>query len=983
MRLVEFLKDGGGLSLEQKRKYVYDELIRNGMSSVQASAVLGNLIQENYTMGPTVENTSSGALGLHQVLGDRKKDLLNSYDDPYNFYNQVDFLVKEIFDKSKHPNSWLGTANFKRFMELDDLAQATKFFRTEFERPGEGEAHDSTRLKYATQILGTFGGIAYSGNNANQDVPSNMPVAPSYGQGVPHQPINPYQGNHQYVGGAHFDVGGAPNVNLPYSPSQVKETDNQQAEAKAEVSQAQLELMQRNAEREQLLALVPQSGRVSAPNVKTAQLGMMIPNTAINILNTVNAMSEEGDPKDVAAANKTAMEKYKVALWNATDRLENEGMNRDEAVKEAAKTVSKPAFMDIPSTITGISPIGDSRPTIAGAMSGANVGSEQGRNINKTPTPNSGDDDDVNIEVVDYNTGPLVYANPSVEPILGINDEPEERVIGPREALDTDGYAIQLEPTVVQGLSPDYTPFIKFKPEDFIVKNDVFERQEELDRQAYDEEKRIAEDIMKANPNLDSGEAWEEASKMVKYESAFGDMGERCAQTAGGECLSAVLNYEGSYLSHMLGVGNVRDDLDSIMNEYRKYSVASRAKDETEYAHNNSVDAWEVHDFLVNEKGYIGVDIPEDLEERKSALYSLPIGTILGSGSSKTWYTHERDGDMPQHAVQIVGFMEDGTPLINDMGNIRRIDTYLETYVNATIPPQYEKYTFDYMTEGIENDLGLHRDANIETYDENINSGINSIVKDVAKETGVPVRFLEKLAENMSGLLEQESSSGVHWRKLLLDNTAGNDYIKPTVKYIGNTEAKIHNAVKRALGFEGEQEQDYKLYVKAHRKYPNDEKKRDKYFKKLERRRNRQPSRVSDSNKFDSSYGPFSNKDFTDLMRKIVDFDKYDLQTGFFSGNDTEDSIELASKLALIKLAETAKALRQKYGNLTDKQLVDLTYVGYSNNGKILDEEDYVKPYIVDRELEDVVLNKIKNFTEEKREEFYSKIAENSGGGGW
>lgn len=959
MRLVEFLKDGGGLSLEQKRKYVYDELIRSGMSSVQASAVLGNLMQENYTMGPTVENDSSGALGLHQVLGDRKKDLLNSYDDPYDFYNQVDFLVKEIFDKSKHPDSWRGTANFKRFMELDDLAQATKFFRTEFERPGEAEAHDSTRLKYATQILGTFGGTAYSGNNAPQAASTNSYGAPGYGQGSPHQPINPYQRNHQYIGGAHFDVGGAPNVNLPYSPSQVQETDTQQAEAKAEISQAQLELRQRNAEREQLLALVPQSGRVSAPNVRTAQLGMMTPSTTINILNAVNSIRKEGDPEDIAAANKDAMDKYKAALWNTTDRLENEGMSRDEAVKVAAEEVSKPAFMDIPSTITGISPIESSRPT---------------------PVTNT---DDVNIEVVDNVTGPLVYTNPSSAPVLGINNEPNERVIGPREEFDTDGYAIQLEPTVAQGTSQSYTPFIKFKPEDFIVKSDAFERQEELDGQAYDEEQRIVDELMAADPNMSASDAWEEAEKRVKNESAFGDMGERCAQTAGGQCLSAVLNYEGSYLSHMLGVGNIRDDLDSIMNEFEKYSVASRSKAGENFAHNNSVDAWEIHNFLVNEKGYAGIDIPDDLEERKRVLYDLPIGTILGSGSSKTWYTNERDGDMPQHAVQIVGFLEDGTPLINDMGNIRRIDNYLETYVNATVPPQYEKYTFNYMTEGIENDLGLNKDVNIQAYDENINSGINSIVKDVARETGVPVRFLEKLSENMSGLLEQESDAGVHWRKLLLDNTVGNDYVKPAVKYIKNSDKKINNAVKRALGFDGEQEQDYKLYVRAHRKYPNDEEKRERYFNRLERRNNRKPSRVSESNKFESSYGPFSNKDFTDLMRKIVDFDKYDLQTGFFAGNDTKDSIELGSKLALIKLAQTAKALRQKYGHLSDKQLVDLTYVGYSNNGKILDEEDYVKPYIVDKVLDDNVLNKIKNFTEEKRGEFYDKIAENSGGGGW
>ena len=718
MRLVEFLKDGGGLSLEQKRKYVYDELIRNGMSSVQASAVLGNLIQENYTMGPTVENTSSGALGLHQVLGDRKKDLLNSYDDPYNFYNQVDFLVKEIFDKSKHPDSWRGTANFKRFMELDDLAQATKFFRTEFERPGEAEAHDATRLKYATQILGTLGGTAYSGNNAPQAASANSPSVPGYGQESSHQPINPYQRNHQYIGGAHFDVGGAPNVNLPYSPSQVQETDAQQAEAKAEISQAQLELRRRNAEREQLLALVPQSGRVSAPNVRTAQLGMMTPSTIINALTAVNSMSEEGDPEDVAAANKAAMEKYKVALWNATDRLENEGMSRDEAVKVATEKVSKPAFMDIPSTITGISPIESSRPTPVnnlGAMSGANVGSTQGSNV-------TDDDDDVNIEVVDRITGPLVYANPSSEPVLGINNEPSEQVIGPNEEFDTDGYAVQLEPTIAQGVSRSYTPFIKFKPEDFIVKSDAFERQEELDGQAYDEEKRIVDELIAADPTMSLSDAWEEAGKRVKYESAFGDMGERCAQTAGGECLSAVLNYEGSYLSHMLGVGNIRDDLDSIMNEFEKYSVASRPKGGENFAHNNSVDAWEIHNFLTNEKGYTGIDIPDDLEERKRVLYDLPIGTILGSGSSKVHYTHERDGDMPQHAVQIVGFLEDGTPLINDMGNIRRIDTYLETYVNATVPPQYEKYTFNYMTEGIENELGLNEDVNVEAYDENINS---------------------------------------------------------------------------------------------------------------------------------------------------------------------------------------------------------------------------------------------------------------------
>lgn len=150
-------QDGGkiwnNLDKTQRRDYIYNSFVKKGYNPIQAAAIVGNLQRENDTFGTTRKNEEgSGATGIAQWLGSRKKQLISDYKDWHDIDNQIDFIHREI---QGDRNAWTNNVGGqKAFFNAKDVETATHVFRKDFERPGESEANDKARIKNAYAVLG-------------------------------------------------------------------------------------------------------------------------------------------------------------------------------------------------------------------------------------------------------------------------------------------------------------------------------------------------------------------------------------------------------------------------------------------------------------------------------------------------------------------------------------------------------------------------------------------------------------------------------------------------------------------------------------------------------------------------------------------------------------------------------------------------------------------------------------------------------------
>lgn len=140
------------LSVPERKKYITNRLIQLGYTPIQTAAIVGNLQQENSTFDPTLKN-SIGATGIAQWLSKGRKDVLLQKDNPYSIDTQLEFLHEEIQGKTK--DAWTNNVGGREaFMNAKTVEEATLIFRKDYERPGEHEAYDNNRIKYASEAMG-------------------------------------------------------------------------------------------------------------------------------------------------------------------------------------------------------------------------------------------------------------------------------------------------------------------------------------------------------------------------------------------------------------------------------------------------------------------------------------------------------------------------------------------------------------------------------------------------------------------------------------------------------------------------------------------------------------------------------------------------------------------------------------------------------------------------------------------------------------
>jgi murein DD-endopeptidase MepM/ murein hydrolase activator NlpD len=189
-----FDEDGppGDFSGEVKAMKAFNYFKSQGYSDFQAAAIVGNLLQENRSMNPRLEN-SIGMRGIAQWDGNRWSNLekfaANKKIDPYSFETQLQFIQHEL----RTGDGGLSASVFKNTKNLEE---ATVMFRKKYERPGEAEANDAARIKYARGVLqstkfeyvapgkvspvvtGRFGEMRDTGRHGGSDlaVPAGTPL---------------------------------------------------------------------------------------------------------------------------------------------------------------------------------------------------------------------------------------------------------------------------------------------------------------------------------------------------------------------------------------------------------------------------------------------------------------------------------------------------------------------------------------------------------------------------------------------------------------------------------------------------------------------------------------------------------------------------------------------------------------------------------------------------------------------------------------
>lgn len=150
-------EDRNNGDVKARKDYIATELKKNGFTDEQISGIIGNLLQENSTLDPSLKN-AIGATGIAQWLSsDRKANFFNLFGKEIgegSFEEQVKFLVWELNNTEKRAGNLI--------RQTRSVQEATVVTRKEYERPGEKEANDNKRIAYAEQdYRERVGKIAY------------------------------------------------------------------------------------------------------------------------------------------------------------------------------------------------------------------------------------------------------------------------------------------------------------------------------------------------------------------------------------------------------------------------------------------------------------------------------------------------------------------------------------------------------------------------------------------------------------------------------------------------------------------------------------------------------------------------------------------------------------------------------------------------------------------------------------------------------
>lgn len=131
---------------------------RKGYAPEHAAGIAGNLAQES-ALNPSIVNKSSGAFGLAQWLGSRKRELAryaeNRGDSIHNPRLQLDFINHEL--------NTTETRARDKLLRTGSAEEAANVFSDHFERAGKNEKNNARRQRNAREALASYTGGSEGG----------------------------------------------------------------------------------------------------------------------------------------------------------------------------------------------------------------------------------------------------------------------------------------------------------------------------------------------------------------------------------------------------------------------------------------------------------------------------------------------------------------------------------------------------------------------------------------------------------------------------------------------------------------------------------------------------------------------------------------------------------------------------------------------------------------------------------------------------
>jgi|TARA_B110000908_G_C10256265_1_gene455694 hypothetical protein len=137
----------------------FNFFVTNGFTPIQASAIIGNLIQEsNLDPGVTSGFTGEDSFGIAQwnpAVG--RLQLLEEFSEERGLQigeleTQLAFLLYEFSTISP------GYYGYAQFREMTNITTATEFFCDKYEAPNAAYAHKAQRVAHAKAVLEAYNG---------------------------------------------------------------------------------------------------------------------------------------------------------------------------------------------------------------------------------------------------------------------------------------------------------------------------------------------------------------------------------------------------------------------------------------------------------------------------------------------------------------------------------------------------------------------------------------------------------------------------------------------------------------------------------------------------------------------------------------------------------------------------------------------------------------------------------------------------------
>lgn len=147
----------GGYDGGDRGQYAYKKLVSMGYTPVQAAGIVGNLLQENAEMDPSLSN-SIGATGIAQWLGSRLEALKRFAAMKGTAWNDFDTQLEFIDYEMKGSESYA----YSKLKEARTPEEAAYAVRKHYERPGGHEANDPARMGNARAIYDKNVGSSWS-----------------------------------------------------------------------------------------------------------------------------------------------------------------------------------------------------------------------------------------------------------------------------------------------------------------------------------------------------------------------------------------------------------------------------------------------------------------------------------------------------------------------------------------------------------------------------------------------------------------------------------------------------------------------------------------------------------------------------------------------------------------------------------------------------------------------------------------------------